>query len=166
MRTKKMAGVLAATAALAILGAGQANANVGPFLTPFIDPGCLCAGLLPGQVQMGVEPESPLGTRYIQGNWTASNPDAAAKVRYFTLRQRLSITDLGAALESDLGPLQYGTYRGHPSFTTRVLDNGGDYTQMTAIVDGDRAVTLTGWGASPEDAEGALATLAATFQIL
>ncbi|RMI27717.1 hypothetical protein EBN03_33145 [Nocardia stercoris] len=161
-----MAGVLAATAVLGILGAGQANADVGPFLTPFVDPGCLCAGLLPGPVQMGVEPESQLGTRYIQGNWTASNPDAAAKVRYFALHQRLSITDLGAAVEEDLGPLQYGTYRGHPSFTTQVLDNGGDYTQMTAFIDGPRAVTLTGWGATPEDAAGALATLAGTFQIL
>ncbi|RMI27719.1 hypothetical protein [Nocardia stercoris] len=168
MNKKKLTAAVAGAAVAGILSAGQAQANVPAFAAPFVDPGCLCGGLLPAPIEVGVDADQFPVQHYLDGNFSAANPDAAAEVRYFTAPTgAISILELGDMADDVFGSVTYGSYRGHPSFTTAVAENDhGVYLQSTVLVAGSRVIILTGSGYSAADAVGSLTTLSNTFLVL
>ncbi|RMI27718.1 hypothetical protein [Nocardia stercoris] len=166
MTMKTAAATLAAAAAACVVSAGTAHADVLPATTPFVDPVCLCAGLLPGRVDMGAEPGSMIGARYIKGNLNSDNDAAGAEVRYWRLpSSRVTLQALGAQVAKDVAPVQYGTFRGRPSFTVTVEDDSAHVVEIV-FIDGDRAFELIGGGETLQDAQGALDELTGSFQLL
>ncbi len=162
MSKKSFAGAVAAGATIiGILSAGSAHADVPAFNAPFLDPGCLCAGLLPGPV---VTQPIDTGGTMILGNPAA---DSGAGVLYFGLPAGQTLTNMGANVEKETGvPVRYGSYRGRPSFTTApdVKDEGVFIS--TYFIDGNRVIVLVGAGASVTEAQQCLDTLGNTLQII
>ncbi|RMI27721.1 hypothetical protein [Nocardia stercoris] len=159
MKTKNVAAMLAAAAAACVVSAGTAHADVPAFNTPFVDPGCVCAGLLPG----------PLVMQAFRGDHVIST-DLRSRSGAFVLYgdTHEALTDIGADAEDKAGaPVQYGTYRGRPSFTTVPFQHDNRlYQAVLVFMDGRRAFVLTGVGETADDAQGALDVLRDTFQII
>ncbi|MBY8863563.1 hypothetical protein K7711_44340 [Nocardia sp. CA2R105] len=163
---KIAAAVLTGTFVAGILSAATAHAEVLPATTPFMDPACLCAGLMPGRVDVGVDPQSMAGTHYIKGNLNNDNDAAGVEVRYWRLpSSRVTLQTIGAEIAQVAGPVQYGTFRGRPSLTVSARDDSGSVVAIV-FINGDRAFKLIGEGRTPEDAQAALDSLTGTFQLL
>jgi hypothetical protein len=160
MKMKNVAVTLAAAAAAAVVSAGTAHADVPAFDTPFVDPGCLCAGLLPGPVVM-----QPFRGDHVISSKLGS--ESGAFVIYGDPHGE-TLTDLGAEAEDASGaPVQYGTYRGRPSFTAIPYPHDNRLYQASLVfMDGRRAFVLTGVGTTADDAQAALDVLSSTFQII
>ncbi|RMI27715.1 hypothetical protein EBN03_33135 [Nocardia stercoris] len=135
--------------------------------TPFLDPGCLCAGLLPAQpidMNLSVVPGMTTALERV-----AVVPDGVEWIMYAHVTPNYRVTwDQEIAVAVDrLGPdaVRPGTFRGYPSMTMDMEKNGRMSRQLVFRA-GDRAFWLGVIPADWSDAQSDLDALTSTFQFL